>query len=367
MIRVRVLLLVTDLERGGTPLRLSRTARELRRRGIDVTVGCLAPPGPVSRELEADGVPTFACNARTQWNLSAIVRLARRVAEFQPDLVHATLTHANVAARIVGWLLHVPVIGSTATIEVERWVHRLLERRTAFLDEAHVVNAEAVRRHVQSCYDLAPDRVLVVPPLIRPIGAAIGRESVRRSLGLSPDDFVVVWVGRFDPAKRVDVIARSAAAPGCESVRVLLVGDGPLRGEIDALVRKLGLDDRVRLPGWRDDVAHFLWAADVFILPSLTEGMPNAALEALSAGVPVIGSDIPALRELAAGGAPVRLLNPCGPAELAAAIGALHADPPERARIGAASAEWARNSLSVAASVDALLAVYQTVLRARGA
>lgn len=366
MIRVRVVLLVTDLERGGTPLRLARTARELGRRGVEVTVGCLAPPGPVSLELSDNGVPTFGCGARSQWDLSALVRLAERLAEIQPDLIHATLTHANVAARIAGWLLRIPVIGSTATIEVERWSHRLLERRTAFLDEAHVVNAEAVRRHVQSCYGLPSDRVFLVPPLIRPTVAAIDRETARRALGLSPSDFVVMWVGRFDSAKRVDVVVRCAAEPGWERVRVLLVGDGPLRAEIGALVRTLGLDERVRLLGWRNDVDSILGAADVFVLPSYTEGMPNAALEALSAGVPLIGSDIPALQELAAGGAPVRLLNPCGRPELAAAIRELDANPQERARIGAASAEWARTTLSTAASVDALLDVYENVLRARG-
>lgn len=367
MIRVRVVLLVTDLERGGTPLRLARTARELQRRGVETIVGCLAPPGPVSRELESDGVSTFACGARRTWDVWALVRLARHIDEIRPDLIHATLSHANVAARLVGWLLQVPVIGSTATIEVERWTHHVLERRTAFLDEAHIVNAEVVRRHVQRCYGVPAARVFVVPPLIRPVDSAIDRDASRRGLGLAPSDFVVAWIGRFDPAKRVDVIVRCAADPACERVRVLLAGDGPLHCEIGALVQKLGLTERVRVLGWRDDVGPVLRAADVFVLPSLTEGMPNAALEALSAGVPLIGNDIPALRELTAGGAPIRLLHPCGPAELAAAIRELEAAPLERSRIGAASADWARSTFNAAASVDALLHVYDWVLRARGA
>ena len=95
----RVLLLVTDLQPGGTPLRIVRTARALGRFGFEAVVGCLAPPGPLTAILEQDRIATFASNAANRWDLTAAYRLAKHIGGINPDLIHSTLFHANIAAR----------------------------------------------------------------------------------------------------------------------------------------------------------------------------------------------------------------------------------------------------------------------------
>ncbi len=94
---MRVALLVTDLERGGTPLRLVRLARGLSAAGVEVHAGCLAPRGPLSSELTAAGLATFACDAEDARDFLALKRLSQHMRRVQPDLIHATLLHANVA------------------------------------------------------------------------------------------------------------------------------------------------------------------------------------------------------------------------------------------------------------------------------
>lgn len=362
---MRIVLLVTDLERGGTPLRLARLALGLRERGVLVTAGCLAPPGPVSVELERCGVETFACGARGPWDWLALRRLAEHLGRFRPDLIHATLTHANVAARLVGWALRIPAVGSTATIEVERPLHVFLERRTGFLDEAHIVNSRAVAAHVMERFGADPARIRIVPPLVRRPDRPADRAEARRRLGLPPGAPVVAWVGRFDPAKRVDWLVRAAADPRCATAHFVLAGDGPLRAEVESLARDLGADARVHVLGWREDVWTVYAAADVLALPSLTEGMPNAALEALSAGVPVVGSAIPSLRELADLGAPVFALSRDEPEALAQSLAELAQDRARAHQLGSVARQWAVRRFDPQASIDATVHVYEEVLAGR--
>jgi glycosyltransferase involved in cell wall biosynthesis len=359
---MRVALLVTDLERGGTPLRLARLARGLQQAGVEVSVGCLAPPGPVGRELETASISTFACEARSARDLLALRRLACHLRRVRPDLLHATLTHANVAARLVGRRLRIPVLTSTATIEVERRWHLVAERCTAGMDAGHLVNSQALADHVASTFRVPRERIHVVPPSVNALPRRIDREQARALLDLPRDAFIVLWMGRLDPVKRLDVAIRCAEILTDIGYRLLLAGDGPARPHIEQLVRRSSARERIRLLGWRNDLALVLSGADVFLFPSRTEGMPNAVLQAMAFGLPVIGSDIPALRELSGATERVLLIKGDDPAEYAAALRRLHDDERLRQELGRRAADWAGTHLDPAETIRATIAVYKRVL-----
>lgn len=357
---MRVALLVTDLELGGTPLRVARLARDLRGLGVDVHVGCLAPPGPVSRRLDADGFPTFACNAAGASDVIAFWRLCRHLRAIRPDVLHAHLTHANVAARLVGFALGVPVLTSTATIEItQRW-HLWLERLTAPLDAGHVVNAPALAEHAETHFGYAATRIHQVPPSIAPPPPHRDRDAARRQLDLPPDAFVVLWVGRMDPVKRVARIVRAVASLNDPQVCAVLVGDGPERAALTALTREL--NGPVHFIGWQDDLGPAFSAADMLMLASETEGLPNVVLEALAFGLPVVAPPLPTLRELLAEDVVVPLVD-IHPTAMADAIDALRRDPraaDERARAGRV---WAQRYLGNAAAAR-LRDIYAVTIRA---
>lgn len=358
---MRVALLVTDLQPGGTPLRIARLARGLRGAGVTPLVGCLAPEGPVGAELAGDGIETFACGARGAWDVAALARLTAHLRRLAPDLIHATLTHANVAARLVGAALDIPVLASTATIEVERPWHVRLEHATGGWDAGHLVCSAALADHVIRCFDLRPERVHVVPPLIQP-PREMERGAARRALELPDHGFVVAWAGRFDPVKRVSLLIDAAHRLGDADFAVVLAGDGPLR---DALQRQASTEPargRIRFLGWQPDLSPLLAAADVLALPSLTEGVPNVALEAMWAGRPVVGDDIPALRELDA--EPPRLLRipQLAAGSLAAALRTLRDDVATGVALGRRARDWARSALDPAEAVAAVVSVYERIL-----
>src|SRR5947199_7119830 len=126
-------------------------------------------------------------------------------------------------------------------------------------------------------------------------------EGVREEFGVPPDAALVIHVGRFSPQKNhagLVAIARALLKRRPETV-LLLVGEGSLQEEIRYRMERAGLTPRVRFAGPRDDVPRLLAAADVMVLPSLWEGLPGVVLEALAAGVPVVASPLPGVREIA--------------------------------------------------------------------
>jgi glycosyltransferase involved in cell wall biosynthesis len=293
-------MLSTDLQRGGYPLRLVRLARRLRQHGIDPIVGCLAPRGALHDDPETDGLTTFACGARGAWDAGCLWRLASIIRQFDPDVIHSGLFHANAAARLVGRLDRSrAIITSTATIEIERRWHLWLEALQADRSDLHIANSPSVARHVQAQFGLDPARVVVIPNGVdlRAVDAAASADPAE--LGLPREVPVIVWAGRMDPIKDlttfVDVIA---AVRRRVNVRAVLLGDGPQAPHIKRLIAQRGLNDAVRLAGWRRDVIGWFKAASLLLLTSRTEGSPNVVIEAMAAGCGVIASDIGPCRDL---------------------------------------------------------------------
>jgi glycosyltransferase involved in cell wall biosynthesis len=163
--------------------------------------------------------------------------------------------------------------------------------------------------------------------------ALAGRRGARGELCASDDDIVLLCLGRLSPEKGQRVLLEALRDPLLASVSrlvVALVGDGPERPALEALARG---DARVRFLGWREDPHRWLGAADLFVLPSLSEGLPVALLEAFAVGLPCVATSV--------GGVPAALegagvLVPAGdPGALAADLGPLLASPAERARLAA--------------------------------
>jgi len=356
-------LLVTDLERGGTPLRLAATARGLRQAGVEVCVGCLGPRGPVSDDLAADGIATFACGARSAWDVSALWRLRSELRERRPDLIHATLFHANVAARLVGRTIGIPVLTSSATIEVERRRHPRIERLTAGLSRGHIVNGESLAEHARRDLGIPSERVHLVPPLVEPItNEPTEREAARREFGVPANAFVVAWIGRLDPVKRVDLAIHAVEDLADESAYLLIAGDGAERGRLKSLAEHSPVTDRIRMLGWIADPGRLLRAADVLLFPSLTEGMPNVVLQAMAHGAVVVGSAIPALQDLSGREGRLVLVDSAASADYAEALGALRSDPQRAEGLARRAQAWVREYCDPRASIEALLAVYRETL-----
>ena len=333
----------------------------MRDRGWESKVVSLAGIGLVGERIRSDGIEVLACKGCCGWDLRVIYRLARIIKQTGPDVVHAMLFHANVAARIAADWVGFPaerVLCEIQTVEVERRWHLTVDRWTHRGCRCTIANSSSVIDHLSENAGIPRDRLKLVRGGIDP-NAFVHAEPIEKStLGVPEDAPVVLWVGRLDPVKGLDVLIRAfERGDGAGRAHLVLVGDGPIREALTTRIEKTSRRNQIHMLGSRDDVPRLLRAADVFVFPSRTEGLPNALLEAMAAGCPIVTTDVPGCRDLidhdASG-----LVVPYGDTEaLAEAMTRLLRDRKLAMRLGRGAAE----SVSRNWHSDGTLAAYEAL------
>ena len=306
MAPVRVLQVVAQMNRGGVETWLMQVLRHLDPRQIRMEfLVTRVEPGHYDPEIAALGSRTLACETP-----AAPLRFARRflrllAREGPYDVVHSHVHHFSGFVLGLAWAASVPVRiahshldtrGADASAPLARKIYlgamkaaldQFATRGLAVSDAAAVaLFDEAWRRDPR--WDIARCGLD-----FGGFSSASDAAAVRAEWGLSPDALVLGHVGRFDPQKNHALLLRIAQATFAREARarLVLVGDGPLRPTVEADAARLGIRDRVVFAGIRSDVARVLRAFDVFVLPSVREGLPLVGLEAQAAGLPIVLAD----------------------------------------------------------------------------
>ena len=300
-----------------------------------------------------------------------IMRLVTAIDRREHDVVQAngagTLKYLVAARRLSRrpWRLVYRAIGMGSY-----WRHRL-DKRILYrwlLGHADMVVAvsNAVADDLVASGAVRTDRLVVIPNAVEPsrIRSVAGdRERVRAALGIAPSESALLYVGSFtdekDPLEFVEIISRCRTRE--LPVKGILIGDGVLRGVLVEAVHRRGLQEGVRLLPPQPAIGPILAAADLFVMPSRTEGMPAALLEAGLAGLPTVAYAVGGIPEVIAHGVSGMLVTPGDTAGLARAVSALVQDVPRRSLMGAeAKARAAAYEIGPIAS--AYRRVYATLL-----
>lgn len=303
---------ITDLDPGGAERALVQLVTRLDRGRFDPHVFCLAPPGELVEVLQAAQIPVTCLGARHWCDVRLFWRLSRELKHIQPQLLQTFLFHANLAGRLAGWRARVPhIISGIRVAEQRRNLYLHLDRWTESLVERHVCVSQAVADHSRDRGGLDPQKLRVIPN-----GVDYERFAAAVPLDVSAwknsdDDEVWVTVGRLDPQKGPwDLLAAvERLHPMHPKLKLLWAGEGPLRNQMQEWITQHRLQDVIRLIGWQDDVAGLLRAAQGFVLCSHWEGMPNAVLEAMAAGLPVISTSVEGVSEIISDGGTGWLVN----------------------------------------------------------
>lgn len=364
---VNILYVITDLDVGGVPIHLSRLAAEMKRRGAEVAVVSLAIPGPVAERFDAEGIPVLTCSACCGWDARVFSRLARVIRDRRPTLIHSLLFHANLAARVAARLARFPanrVIAEIQTVEIERRWHLRVDRLTHRGSRFTIGNSPSVVDHLAAVAHIPRERLRLVRGGVNAEPIRSARQLTRSELGLPEASRVVLWVGRLDPIKGLDVLieAFSRIDRGMDT-HLLIVGGGPLRQHIERQVESSKLTDRVHLLGSRNDVPRLLKSCDVFAFPSRTEGLPNALLEAMAAGIAIVTTDAPGCRDLIEHDRTGLLVPRDDTQALFAALMTLLHDAALRVRLGAAAASDVDRRWNARAMYDAYAEVYAEAVK----
>jgi len=184
----------------------------------------------------------------------------------------------------------------------------------------------------------------------------ISGQSVRNELGISTDAFVVGHVGRFHPQKNHITMLKTFARLIKEAgkAHLLFVGEGPLRGEIEGTIAELKISESVTLAGNRRDVPELLAAMDIFFFPSLNEGLPNALIEAMACGIPIVASNIKEIKEILPSDIYGQLYDCKDVESFISALKSLYLDESKRNKLGACGREWIVKNFSIEVSAENL-------------
>ena len=252
--------------------------------------------------MKDDGIEVHSCEGRCMWDVRVFGRLARIIRDVDPDIVHALLFHANVAARFAAWEVNLSpnrVVCEIQTVEVERPWHLTVDGWTHRGCRFTIGNSLSVIDHLAVKARIPRNRLRLVRGGINPAPLRDAAQIDRSTLGLPADAPIVLWVGRLDPVKGLAVLIEAFREIARKtSAHLLLAGTGPLDGQLRCQIDASGLISRVHMLGARSDVPALLKVADVFAFPSRTEGLPNAVLEAMAARCAIVTTDAPGCRDL---------------------------------------------------------------------
>jgi len=368
----RILFVTTGLAYGGAETQLKHLAIRLKQRGWEVTIASMLPPAAYVDELEAAGIRIYNLRMRRKVpDPRAILRLAGIIRREQPSIVHAHMVHANLLARVTRLMTSMPVLICTAhnIIEGGRW-REIAYRLTDSLADLTTQVSQAGRDRYVRVGAVPKQKIRYIPNGVdttRFYPDQSVRASVRQSLGIS-NEFVWLAIGRLEPAKNYPAMLtafKQVTKPNGNPL-LLIVGQGPLRGELERLVSLYALDTQVRLLGIRQDIPQLLNASDAFVMSSLWEGMPMVLLEAAACARPIVATDVGGNREVVLHGKTGLLVPPQQPEALAQAMQHLMAlSPAEREAMGQAGREHVLANFDLERIVDQWETLYLELLQQR--
>lgn len=345
--RIRLLKFLTLFGVGGTEKQVVNLAGRLDRERFHLTFACLRRWGELISDLERRQIDIAEYPIHSFKELNTLRQEFKLIAELRRkriQIVHSYNFYANLfsipAARAAGVpciVASVRDMGAYMTpmqVRAQRWVCRLADRV--------VVNAEAIRTWLTD-QGFPQEKIAVIRNGLDLDGRPVPRDSsaVRGGLKIPPDAKIVLMLSRLNPQKGVDYFLQAAARVAwmCPEAYFVVVGEAyvttresmkPDNGYQKRLVEtaaRLGLGDRIRFTGMRNDVPELLAQASVSVLPSLSEGLSNTLLESMAGRVPVVATRVGGTPEVIEHGREGLLVPPRDAPALAEAIGAILTDP----------------------------------------
>jgi glycosyltransferase involved in cell wall biosynthesis len=352
----RLVFLLQDLKFGGTQRQTLELARRLAPDSFKTEVWLMAPGHDLEPLARAWGVPLVWLSKRPQVGPVSLANLWRRLIRNPPDLLMLLTVLPNLWGRLLGRLARVPVIvgncrgGTAPRLQYERWLWPLTDHL--------ICNSLALKTRLSNHFGVPPQHLTVIlngvdtdffqpPAFAKPSGPSR-----------------ILSIGRLVPEKDQDTLVQAFAlvARDHPEAQLWLVGEGPRRAVLEKLVRQLSLEGQVSFLAGQADLRPLLHQSDLLVLSSITEALPNVALEAMAAGLPVVATRVGGLPEVVVEGETGWLVPPGDVPALAAAMNQLLADPETRRHFGRAGQRRVKQEFSFAAMVHGHKQLFKRLL-----
>lgn len=357
--RLRIVHTESSLGWGGQEIRILTEAAGMLRRGHNVTL--VAPQeARIFREAEKHGIPAVALPIGRK-NLRGLIALARWLRHHPCDVINThSSTDSWLTALAAKGLRNAPAIVRTRHISAmipdnlaSRWLYQTAT--------AHIATTgERLRQQLIEHNGFDPESMTSVPTGIDTARfAPADQAAARAQLNLPQDAAIVGIVATLRSWKGHTYLLEAFAQLDLPEARLLIVGDGPQRENLQREITRLKLDERVLMPGNQADVVPWLRAMDLFVLPSYAnEGVPQALMQAMACGVPVISTPIGSITEAVTDGVSGRIVPARDTDQLRQAIQTLLTDPALRKRMGVAARKTAEEKFGLDIMLDKMEAIF---------
>jgi L-malate glycosyltransferase len=337
--------------------------------------------GRLHDELAQLGIPVAVCDESHAGLARLFLAARRRLAEVRPQILHTHGYKETVLGAAAGRISSRPKLVQTyhgIQENLAGWAGakmRLYDRLNSFVGraagDAFIGVSSEIAQILRERYPGKDVRCIRNGIDVGCVAPSRARDAVREKIGVARDAFVVGTVGRLMPVKAFDRLIAALAQLRRDraglNAQLVIVGDGPLRSELEACAARLGVSRETTFLGARADVYDLMAAFDVFALTSLHEGIPMVILEAMAVGVPIVASRVGGIPEILENGRDALLVEAAAPGALADAIGRLAADPSLRAALARSARHQAEARFSITATAAGVVELYRSLFEPRGA
>jgi glycosyltransferase involved in cell wall biosynthesis len=380
-VRIKILFVIDSLGGGGTERSLAELLPYLTSASFPPIIVCFYRREGVENEVISQGYDVRFLKGA---GMMAWVKQLRQIIKIeQPDIIHTMLFNADLAGRLAAVGSSAAVVSSLVNTpyapvrfrdpKIKAYKLRALQMIDAFTSRFLTTHFHAVSRAVKDAavisLKIPVERITVVERGRSPdrLGAPSleRRWKARQQLDLAREDEVIVNLGRHEYQKGQKYLLEAMAklTPSYPRLTLLVAGrEGNLTPELENQKRSLALNGQVRFLGYREDVSDILAAADLFVFPSLYEGLPGAVIEAMALGLPIVASNIPPVREVVEENRNAILVAPASSSELAKAIASLLADRDKVFAFGRHSRKIFETNFTLQQSATRMIELYQRIV-----
>lgn len=344
--RINVLDVMEGIEFGGGDRRIVQIAESLDRRRFRLVVAC-ASDGLLAKKIQEAGVEVQDVDMSNKCDLRPIFKLAALMKQRNIHIVHTQGARPSFFGRIAARLAGIPIIITTIQVVIETYnvtwikkaIYKQLDKLTVGFADKVITVSEPLRRTLITNYGVEPSKVIKIYNGIeteRYNPNAYEGAMVKREFGIAQNYSVVGIIARlvYEKAHYLFLQAAARIVENVPDVKFLIVGDGPLKTELEDLARKLGVSQYCLFTGFRDDIPKIISTLDVLVLCSLLEGMPMTILEGMAMAKPVVATNVGGIPELVKDGETGILVPPRDAESLAKAIIALLKDRDKARHMG---------------------------------
>ncbi len=373
--KINILHIYQNSRIGGVQQQLLSLLKAYNREVFNPFFCCFGPKEAMGREIEGIGIELTALNRFRYHRIlpGIFVDLSRLMKKKHIHIVRTHRYHPNVYGRVAAFLAGVPVIVASVHDNYrmdKRPKRRIVNHILSKITDKIVAVSESIKKDIVRYDKIDPSKILVIPNGVdterfNPEG---NFANIKEEFLIKDNDIVIGFVGRIVPAKGLEYLidTLSYLKEEFKNLKLLIIGEGSLVDGLKEKSKENNVNDSVIFTGRRRDIPDILSCIDIFVMPSIAEGLPNALLEAMAMGKPIVATEVGGIPEVIKNGSNGQLVPPRDPGALAMAIKEFIGNGQLATKMGQAARNLVLDNYSIGKTAQKWQSLYLSILKEKG-